>query len=108
MTFLEEKTPYSDAFPNTVKRVCERVGTQYSCAAAAVVRGNEILLKFSVGNRQDYSGTEPCHPDPKPVTERTLFDMASVSKLMSTTMVALRLMEEGDFSPYDSVWRFLD
>ena len=38
MTFIEEKTPYSDAFQNTVKRVCERVGTQYSCAAAAVVR----------------------------------------------------------------------
>ena len=40
MTFIEEKTPYSDFFPNTVKRVCERVGTQYSCAAAAVVRGD--------------------------------------------------------------------
>ena len=108
MTFIEEKTPYSDAFQNTVKRVCERVGSQYSCAAVAVVRGDETLLKFSAGNRQDYSGTELCHPDPKPVTERTLFDMASVSKLMSTTMVALRLMEDGAFSPYDSIWRFLD
>ena len=37
MTFLEEKTPYSDAFPNTVRRVCERIGTQYSCASVAVV-----------------------------------------------------------------------
>ncbi|MBE6724669.1 MAG: beta-lactamase family protein [Ruminococcaceae bacterium] len=108
MTFIEEKTPYSDAFPLTVRRVCERVGTQYSCAAVAVVRGDETLLKFSVGNRRDYSGTELGHPDPKPVTEKTLFDMASVSKLMSTTMVALRMMEEGAFSPYDSLWRFLD
>ncbi len=108
MIYMEEKTPYSSFFPNTVRRVCERIGTQYSCAAVAVVRGDETLLKFSAGNRQDYSGTELCHPDPKPVTEHTLFDMASVSKLMSTTMVALRLLEEGAFSPYDSIWRFLD
>ena len=107
MTFLEEKTPYSAFFPNTVRRVCERIGTQYSCAAAAVVRGDELLLKFSAGNRQDYGGTEPRHPDPKPVTDRTLFDMASVTKLMSTTMIALRLMEEGAFSPYDPIARLL-
>ncbi|MBQ3861217.1 MAG: serine hydrolase, partial [Clostridia bacterium] len=105
MTFLEEKTPYSAAFEKTVRRVSDRIGTQYSCAAVAVVRGDETLLKFSAGNRQDYSGTELCHPDPKPITGRTLFDMASVSKLMSTTMVALRLMEDGEFSPYDSIWR---
>ena len=108
MIFLEEKTPYSSAFEKTVRRVSDRIGTQYSCAAVAVVRGEETLLKFSAGNRQDYSGTELCHPDPKPITGRTLFDMASVSKLMSTTMVALRLMEDGEFSPYDSIWRFLD
>ncbi|MBR4206070.1 MAG: beta-lactamase family protein [Clostridia bacterium] len=107
MILIEEKTPYSVFFKNTVRRVTERIGSQYSCAAVAVVRGDELLLKFSAGNRQDFSGTELRHPDPKPVTKRTLFDMASVTKLMSTTMIALRLMEEGAYSPYDPVSRFL-
>ena len=108
MTLIEEKTPWSDAFSMTRERVLERIGTQYSCASVAVVRGDDVLLKFAAGNRQDYSGTEAGHPDPKPVTMNTLYDMASVSKLVSTTMTALRMMEDGAFSLYDSIWRFLD
>ena len=106
--FLSSPLPTADAFEKTVQRVVERVGKQYSCASVAVVNGDRVLLRFCAGNRQDYSGTELEHPDPKPVSFSTLYDLASVSKLVSTTMVALRLMEDGAFSPYDSLWRFLD
>jgi CubicO group peptidase (beta-lactamase class C family) len=43
-----------------------------------------------------------------PVTERTLYDMASLTKVMSTTMVAFRLMERGMLTLDDTLGRYLD
>ena len=82
-------------FNKTIHHVLEGIGTQYSCASVAVGRGDKVLLKFCAGNRQDYSGEIFQNPDPKPVDPDTLYDMASVSKMMSTTMVALRMLEDG-------------
>lgn len=97
-----------DAFAKTIRHVQNGVGTQYGCASVAVGRGDNVFLKFCVGNRQDYSGEIPNNPDPMPVNFDTLYDMASVSKLMSTTMVALRMLEDGCFSLYDALWRFFE
>ncbi len=101
-------TGYSQRFGKTIAHVLDGVGSQYSCASVAIGRGNDIFLKFCVGNRQDYAGEERNHLDRKPVTMETLYDMASVSKLISTTMVALRMMEDGAFSLYDSLWRYFE
>ena len=96
------------AFDGTIRHILAGIGKDYSCASAAVGRGDEILLQFCAGNRQDYSGDVLLNPDPIPVDTDTLYDMASVSKLMSTTMVALRLWERGAFSLYDSLWRYFE
>lgn len=101
-------TGHISDFNKTIWHVLSGIGTQYSCATAAIGRGDDVLLKFCAGNRQEYSGDTLNHPDPKPVNLETLYDMASVSKLMSTTMVALRMMEDGKFSLYDSLWRYFD
>ena len=39
-------------------------------------------------------------------TENTLFDIASVSKIVSATMIALRFLEEGQLRLYDTVGAF--
>lgn len=96
------------AFDTTIRLVTDGIGQDYSCASVAVGRGDDILLQFSAGNRRDYSGNILRHPDPAPVTPDTLYDMASVTKLMSTTMIALRLWEMGEFSLYDSLTRYFD
>lgn len=102
------ETVYSGSFPKTIRAVLSGIGTQYSCASAAVGCGDTVFLKLCAGNRQDFSGTVLHNPDPKPVTPDTLYDMASVSKLMSTTMAALRMLEDGGFSLYDSLCRYFD
>lgn len=58
---------------------------------------------------------EPCGvfngtiPDDAPkITNDTLFDMASLSKIMSTTVVALRMIEDGMICLGDTVGRFFD
>lgn len=58
------------------------------CYAAAVGRGDEVFFSDVYGNRTE-------HPSPLPLHREDLFDLASMTKLMATTPVALRLYEEG-------------
>ncbi|MCC6547101.1 beta-lactamase family protein [Candidatus Sumerlaeota bacterium] len=46
-------------------------------------------------------------PDAPPMTLDSMFDMASISKVMGTTSAALVLMDEGRLSPDDSVSKFI-
>ena len=60
----------------------------FPSAAVAVGRGRELYLSAVLGNRTE-------HPTPIPADEHTRFDLASLTKVVSTTMVALRMLEEG-------------
>jgi len=62
----------------------------YPCAALAVGIGRTTYL-------EQYCGTCNAH---------TLFDMASVTKILSTTMIAFRFLEEGKLRLYDTVGTF--
>ena len=62
----------------------------YPCAALAVGIGEKVYLK------QTYGGC----------TENTLFDMASLTKILSPTMVAFRFLEDGLLRLYDCVGDF--
>lgn len=62
----------------------------YPSAALAVGIGERTLLKQTYGDCDD----------------TTLFDMASLSKILGPTMVALRFLEEGRFRLYDTVADF--
>lgn len=62
----------------------------YPSAALAVGIGETVYLKQAYGN----------------CTEDTLFDMASVTKILSPTMIAFRFLEDGLLRLYDSVGDF--
>lgn len=62
----------------------------YPAAALAIGRGSQTLVTECFGN---------CR-------EETLFDLASLSKVVSTTMVALRFLEEGRLALTDRVADF--
>lgn len=62
----------------------------YPAAAVAVGIGDQVMLKRAYGNCRD----------------TTLFDMASVSKILSATMIAFRFLEDGLLRLYDTVGYF--
>lgn len=68
----------------------------FPSAAVAVGRGYDTYLSAVIGNKTT-------HPVPEAADRSTLYDMASLSKLMSTTMIALRLVEEGKLLLTDSL-----
>ena len=70
----------------------------FPAAAAAVGVGNHVLAQACAG--------EAPEPGGRPVDEHTRWDMASLSKVIGTTMVALRAMEEGLLTPEECVADF--
>lgn len=52
-------------------------------------------------------GTTSFTPQGKPVNEETLYDMASMTKIMSTGMIALKLLESGELDLADSIAKYL-
>ena len=69
------------------------------CAAYAIGRGNEIFEMNSLGYASLF-------PDKEPIRADTRFDMASLTKLLSTTMVALKFIEDGKLLLSDPLSRF--
>lgn len=63
----------------------------FPCYAAAVGCGDEVWFR-------SFGGRSTVFPAEKSMTEGTLFDMASISKLIGTTMAAFKLMEQGKLS----------
>jgi len=62
----------------------------YPSAALAIGIGEQVYLKQTYGN----------------CTESTLFDMASLSKILSATMIAFHFLEDGLLRLYDTVGFF--
>ena len=73
----------------------------YPSYAVAIGRGDDLLFR-SIG------GYRALYPTPISLTEDTLFDMASLSKLIGTTMATLRLIEKGRLSLDDRIGDFFD
>lgn len=68
-------------------------------AAYAIGEGQQTL-------RAEVLGYRTLFPTPVPADRETLYDLASLSKLVATTMVALRLVEDGRLLLSDPLARF--
>lgn len=69
-------------------------------AQVVVIKDGVILLERSYG-RFTYDSTSP------PVKRSTLFDLASLTKVIATTSSVMKLVDEGAISLEDSVTKFL-
>ncbi|MBR2370497.1 MAG: beta-lactamase family protein [Clostridia bacterium] len=65
-----------------------------------------IIIKVGVGDKVLYELKRSVYPDF--LTDKTLFDMASVTKIVTTTSLALIAMDKGLISPSDRVSKFFD
>src|SRR3989475_1246844 len=69
-------------------------------AVVLVGRGDTILYTHAFGRRA-------LLPAPEPMTEDTLFDLASLTKVVATTTSVMKLVEEGRIRLSDPVARFI-
>ncbi len=88
-------------FEGALQLINNGIGTAFPCAAVAVGVGHKVFVREFFGHRQT-------KPDVLNITEDTLFDLASLSKLVSTTMIALKFIEKGMLSPNENIGSFLD
>lgn len=84
-------------------------------ASLAIGDKDGVFYKAHYGAASLFNDDNPCFDkEPKeftgdyiPVTENTLYDMASCTKILSTTMVAFRMIDMGKIALYDSISRFI-
>lgn len=69
-------------------------------AVVGVVRNGKFVYKKAFGNRAVY-------PEVEPMTLNTMFDLASVSKPIGTTLAVMQLVEQGKLRLVDSVGRYI-
>ena len=104
--FLKAKFDFLNAsekkyYASVLQLVESGVGSAYPCAAVAVGQGHTVFARTFFGQRQVL-------PTALDLTEDTLFDLASLSKLVSTTMVALKMIENGKLNLHDKIGKYLD
>ena len=73
----------------------------YPGGILSVGDANGELFRFFCGYRSFF-------PTPEKLMENTLFDVASLTKIMSTTMVALKFLESGKLRLDDKVSKFFE
>lgn len=88
-------------FEETLKIIKSGVGSAFPCAAVAVGVGHKVFVRKFFGYRQ----IKPAVSD---TTEETLFDIASLSKLVATSMIALKFIDSGKLLLNDKISSFLD
>jgi len=88
-------------FEKAIEYIEHCVDTKEVCSAAlAIGIKDKLYVKRCFGNT---SFTE----EAEPVNENTIYDMASVSKILSTTMIALRYIAAGKIDLMDTLPRHL-
>lgn len=88
-------------FEKSLKLIQNGIGSAFPCAAVAIGVGHNVFVRSFFGQRQ----IKPCALN---ITEDTLFDLASLSKLVATTMVALKFIENGKLNLNDNIGSFID
>src|SRR5438128_1551305 len=69
-------------------------------AVVLIGRGDTVLYTHAFGRRA-------LLPAPEPMTEDTMFDLASLTKVVATTTSVMKLVEEGRIRLSDPVARFI-
>lgn len=99
---IERKTPQEEGMdPVRLQKVDDIINAsidkkEIPGAVLAVVRNGSLVYLKAYGNKSVY-------PEVEPMTENTVFDLASCSKVVGTTMSMMHLMEDGGFRLTDRV-----
>lgn len=73
----------------------------FPCACAEIGDAGGAVFRKALGDRQTAPHRLPANTD-------TLFDMASVTKIFTVTMLCLRAFERGELAPSDTLGLFYD
>ena len=88
-------------FENTVNLILNGVGRLYPGAAVAIGVKDNVYVRQVFGNRIE-------NPNVAPMTLDTLFDIASLSKIICTTMLTLKFIEQGRINLNDKISNFFE
>ncbi|MGE5244907.1 MAG: serine hydrolase [Betaproteobacteria bacterium] len=96
-----QETAPPDRWAPIARAVDEAIARHELPGAVIVVgRGDRVLYHHAFGHRA-------VQPAPEPMTEDTIFDLASLTKVIATTPAVMQLVEQGRIRLDDPVARFI-
>lgn len=99
--------PLARALATADSIVAAGVGRLYPGAVLLVARNGRVLQDTAFGYAQLYDFHMRRLADPPRMTTGTLFDLASVTKVMATTLAVMRLVDSGAIALDAPVYRYL-
>ncbi len=100
-----------------IDKAVEQAIAEQAFPGAQIAIGDKdgIIYKQNYGYARLFDDDAPCFDvlptafgTKEAVTENTMYDMASCTKILSTTAIALRFIDMGKMALYDSISRFID
>lgn len=119
----ESKEELTDNFDNDLEKISDDLVTKYiednifPSAQVLVAKDGDILVKKAYGDAQLYNGEDFESIDkpeatrldnPIKATNNTLYDLASVTKIVATTQAIMKLDYEGKLDVNDKVSKYID
>ena len=83
------------------------VGSLYPGAVLVVSRHGAVVHERAFGSTRLFDSGHRRVASPPPMRTTTLFDLASLTKVMATTMAVMRLADQGTLDVDAPVWRYL-
>jgi CubicO group peptidase (beta-lactamase class C family) len=87
--------------------IATAVGRQFPGAVFVVAQHGVVLHERAFGVAQAYDAGRRPLESPPPMRTSTLFDLASVTKVMATTYAVMLLVDRGQIDVDAPVWRYL-
>ena len=88
--------------------VAAAVGDRMAGAVLLVARDGRVLHEGAYGFAQLHDDARRPLPEPRPMRTSTMFDLASVTKVMATTMAVMMLVDRGLVDLDAPVFRYLE
>jgi CubicO group peptidase (beta-lactamase class C family) len=87
--------------------IAAATGTQFPGAVFVVAQNGVLLQERAFGHAQLFDSAGRRLASPRPMQTSTLFDLASVTKVMATTNAIMLLVDRGQVDVDAPVWRYL-
>jgi CubicO group peptidase (beta-lactamase class C family) len=98
----QEQRPGDSSVFAPIAPVVEEAIARHELPGAVVLigQGDQVAYRHAFGQRA-------VQPSPEPMTEDTIFDLASLTKVVATTTSVMQLVEKGRIRLHDPVMKFI-
>ncbi|MBU2978711.1 penicillin binding protein PBP4B [Alteromonas sp. C1M14] len=104
---VDNTQAWQQRFSQVDALINEEIDNGFPGAALLVIKDGQIIKREAYGYALRYDANGTALPSQSPMTTSTLFDLASNTKVMATTMAIMKLVSEGKINVDAPLYQYL-